>query len=90
MRSSPRALGAAVLLALALSGAAAAEIPALTVDEVDALRAAPDTRVFDVNSRSVYEKGHVPGALFGEARSIEKVLPADRALRLVFYCKSPH
>ncbi len=87
-RSLLRAVTTASLLALV--GSAAAETPGLTVDQVDALRTAPDVRIFDVNNRDVYEKGHVPGALFGEARAIEKALPADRALRLVFYCKNSH
>jgi hypothetical protein len=45
--------------------------------------------VFDANGRSVYDQGHVPGAVHVSYKSLtEKDLPRDRGASLVFYCKN--
>jgi hypothetical protein len=45
--------------------------------------------VFDANGRSVYDQGHVPGAVHVPYKSLtEKDLPQDRGASLVFYCKN--
>jgi hypothetical protein len=93
---APRPTGLAVGLALgllALAGPArAAPEPfgRLEVDEVEQLLGAKDVRIVDVNSAAVYAKGHVPGAIWSELDGVERVLPADRTMRLIFYCKNTH
>jgi len=75
---------------LAVAGAARAETDpfgSLSVDEVEALLGKPDVKIFDVNGPEVYAKGHVPGAIWSELDPTSK-LPADKATRLVFYCKN--
>jgi hypothetical protein len=85
--------------ALALLGLSASPAPAraeeepfgqLTVEQVGALLGAADVRIYDVNSASVYAKGHVPGATWAALGDIPQKLPADKTLRLVFYCKNGH
>ncbi|MGH3054200.1 MAG: rhodanese-like domain-containing protein [Gaiellaceae bacterium] len=47
------------------------------------------TNVYDVNSRASWESAHVPGAThLDPAAFIAGDLPADRTLRLVFYCSN--
>jgi rhodanese-related sulfurtransferase len=87
---------AGALLALGLLSRAgparAAQEPfgTLEVDEVEKLLGGKDVRIFDVNSESVYAKGHLPGATWSELEGVERSLPADRTLRLIFYCKNTH
>lgn len=93
--SSRTRVVAAALAAVALASpgmAAAADEPfgRLGVDEVERLVGKPDVRIIDVNSEEVWRQGHVPGALLGDLGELEKVLPADKTLRLVFYCKNTH
>jgi rhodanese-related sulfurtransferase len=50
---------------------------------------ASDLRVFDANSEETWRKGHVPGAVHVSYKQVSSaVLPADKATRLVFYCKN--
>jgi hypothetical protein len=51
-----------------------------------------DVAVFDANSAETFAKGHVPGATFlEEYRKFQaSVLPADKATRVIFYCKNTH
>jgi hypothetical protein len=51
-----------------------------------------DVAVFDANSAETYAKGHVPGATFLEEyrKFPASVLPADKATRVIFYCKNTH
>jgi hypothetical protein len=62
----------------------------LSVNQVEALLGQPDVRIFDVNDETVYAKGHVPGALRSDLTEVVSRLPADKGLRLVFYCKNGH
>jgi len=62
----------------------------LSVGEVEALLGKPDVRIFDVNTAEVYAKGHVPGAVWSDLGGVVSKLPADKELRLVFYCKNGH
>ncbi len=49
-----------------------------------------DSRVYDANPRDVYEKHHLPGAVFiGHEKDLAQYLPADKSTRLVFYCAGP-
>ncbi len=66
---------------------AAVEIPKVSVDDVERLMADSTVRIFDANSKSLYAKGHVPGAVnLGFDAVSEKTLPADKATKLIFYC----
>ncbi len=92
MLPSPRTF-LPLLAAAALGGAAArAAEPYATVDPdaVERMLAAGDVRVYDANPRDVYDRHHLPGAVFvGHARDLAPALPADKATRLVFYCAGP-
>jgi hypothetical protein len=83
------------IAALLVLGLAARAAPAgaesepfgrLEVGQVEALLGAKDVLIFDVNSAEVYAKGHVPGARWTALADVEKNLPADKSVRLVYYC----
>lgn len=70
----------------------AAEIPSLTVDEVDHELAAKQITAVDCNGDRLRQKyGVIPGAIL--LADIEdygaNVLPADKNTKLVFYCHDP-
>jgi hypothetical protein len=69
-----------------------AQIPAMTVDELAAALERPGTvAVYDANTRERYEQGHIPTARHvGHDEVTPSVLPADRGMRLVFYCYNEH
>ncbi|HET7785462.1 MAG TPA: rhodanese-like domain-containing protein [Myxococcales bacterium] len=63
----------------------------LTVDQVADLIARKDADIFDNNSKSDFDKGHVPTArwvAFNQVKASD--LPADKSRKLVFYCANPH
>lgn len=62
----------------------------LEVGQVEALLGAGDLMIFDVNSAEVYAKGHIPGAIWSSLEDVEKKLPANKALKLVYYCHNAH
>jgi 3-mercaptopyruvate sulfurtransferase SseA len=80
----------ALLLGFMPGEAAAADRFALmTVEELSRALGAPDLKVFDANSPSTFAKGHLPGAVNVDYEDMEEAeLPADKATRVVFYCKS--
>lgn len=75
---------------------AAAEKPPfreMTVDEVEQRIAKKDGRtfVFDANPREVYDKRHVPGAVYVPDEGVTaSLLPADKDATLIFYCANTH
>jgi rhodanese-related sulfurtransferase len=83
---------AATLVILGLAGLAAparAETEPfgrLDVNQVEALLGQKGVMIFDVNSAEVYAKGHLPGAVWSALGEVEKKLPADRSLKLIYYC----
>ena len=85
----PRIAMALAASALALAARAGEPFQVLTVDEVDAMRAAADVALFDANPPEVYAKNHLPGARFVSG-DLAALLPRDKSLRLVFYCANPH
>lgn len=71
---------------------AAAEIPSLTVDEVDRELAAKQITAVDCNGDRLRKKyGVIPGAiLLADLEAYDaSVLPADKNTKLVFYCHDP-
>ena len=68
----------------------------LTVDELqtrmdDAKAGKGKLAVFDNNQRSVFDKGHIPGARWVKFDDIKASdLPADKETALVFYCANEH
>jgi hypothetical protein len=63
----------------------------LTVDQVADLIAKKDADIFDNNSKSDFDKGHVPTArwvAFNQVKAGD--LPTDKSRKLVFYCANPH
>jgi hypothetical protein len=70
---------------------AEAQLPALTVDEVDTQLAAHQIVAVDVNGDGTRKKmGVVPGAvLLSDDEDFKpSELPADKSTKLVFYCKN--
>lgn len=80
----------------AASASPAAEKPPfkeLTVSEVEQRLAKKDgkTFVFDANPREVYDKRHVPGAVYVPDEGVTaSLLPPDKSATLIFYCANPH
>jgi hypothetical protein len=60
----------------------------LEVGQVEALLGQRGVVIFDVNSAQVYAKGHVPGARWSSLEEVEKNLPADKSVKLIYYCHS--
>jgi hypothetical protein len=67
-----------------------AELPSLSVDEVEALSARGELDVFDANGEGRFKRGHVPGAKWVGHELDVGVLPADKDRKLVFYCSNQH
>jgi len=82
---------AAALIALAVPARGAAREPyqTLGVDAVERMLGASDVRVYDANTRELFEKNHLPGAVHLGRQKLSVLLPADRTARLVFYCTGP-
>ncbi|MGZ3418069.1 MAG: rhodanese-like domain-containing protein [Polyangiales bacterium] len=64
----------------------------LTIDQVEQkLAGTPKPVVLDANPREVYEKRHLPGAIWvPEDGSVASVVPKDKSASLIFYCANPH
>ena len=87
-----RILATAALAAAALAlapVARAGDLPMLSVDEVEKLLGQPGVKIFDVNVPELWEKNHLPGAVFIGDRKLAALLPADKGTKLVFYCSGP-
>lgn len=83
---------AATAPAAAPAAKPAAEIPSLTVDEVEHELAAKQITAVDCNDNLLRRKlGIIPGAiLLADLESYDaSVLPADKTTKLVFYCHDP-
>ena len=85
---------AAALLAVGLAGfatparAEAEPFGRLEVGQVEALLGQKGVVIVDVNSAEVYAQGHVPGAIWPSLQDVEKSLPADKSVKLIYYCHS--
>jgi hypothetical protein len=67
------------------------DLKRLTVDDVSSLLAKNDgqTVVYDCNAREHFAKEHLPGAKWVEYDGVTAAdLPAEKGMRLVFYCAS--
>jgi hypothetical protein len=68
----------------------------MTVEDVEAkLKEAKEGKaafyVFDNNAKSVFDKGHLPGAKWVDHENIQAAdLPTDKEATLVFYCANEH
>lgn len=91
VRFTSAALGLAALAAVALGpGAARADdLKMLSPDQVQQLLGQPGVKIYDANPPDLWEKNHLPGAVFLGDRKLANVLPADKATKLVFYCAGP-
>ena len=84
-----------LVLALLVRGAAAEEFKIIRVDDLAKLMDAktPKLVIYDANPASTRDsEGIIPGAklLPGLSFDPDKVLPADHASKLVFYCANTH
>nr|HEX4316094.1 hypothetical protein [Kofleriaceae bacterium] len=71
---------------------AKAELPTMTVDEVDQQVAAKQVTAVDCNGDMLRKKvGVVPGAILVSSPDdyAASALPADKTAKLVFYCADP-
>ncbi len=88
------AVAGAVVFAVGLAtrpSAAAEPFTLISVADVARDLAAKDLKVFDANSPSTFRKGHLPGAVNVDYEDLTAgELPADKATRVVFYCKNRH
>jgi len=69
-----------------------ANLPSMTVDELDAALAAKQATPVDCNTEKTRKKtGVVPGAVLvtSDDSYAASELPADKATKLVFYCANP-
>lgn len=65
----------------------------MTLDDVEKRIAKKDgkTFVFDANPKEVYDKRHVPGAVYVPDEGVTaSLLPPDRSATLIFYCANTH
>jgi rhodanese-related sulfurtransferase len=82
---------------LAISALALGAAPAVAddsfkevrVDEVAKMLGQPDVKVFDANPPDLWEKNHLPGAIFIGDKKLATLLPSDKSTKLVFYCAGP-
>jgi len=88
-----RPLLAFLAAALALSPLAAAAkeegFALMPMAEVERHMAAKAIAVYDANVPEIWEKHHLPGAVHIVGKELARLLPADRAARVVFYCTNP-
>lgn len=68
----------------------------MSVEDVEAkLKEAKEGKaafyVYDNNAKSVFDKGHVPGAKWVDHENVKATdLPPDKEATLVFYCANDH
>jgi uncharacterized protein YndB with AHSA1/START domain len=63
-------------------------IPTLSPDELRARMVQPDCFVFDSNRATLWDRGHIPGAVFvGQEDLPTHLLPPSKSSSLVFYCR---
>jgi rhodanese-related sulfurtransferase len=79
------------VMAVALAGGACAHGPEpfgrLTPAEVSQRLTQPNVFVFDNNSRSTFNRGHIPGARWVDHSNVQATdLPPDKTATLIFYC----
>jgi rhodanese-related sulfurtransferase len=84
-------LATLALLLVAAPAGAAEPFSLMSAAELSKALGAPDVKVFDANSPDVYAKAHVPGAALVDFQEFTAgELPADKATRVIFYCKNTH
>jgi rhodanese-related sulfurtransferase len=67
-----------------------ADLPDLSVDEVEQRLGTPGFFVFDNNSQGRWKRSHVPTAQWLDPYDFaESELPPDKQATLVFYCSGP-
>jgi hypothetical protein len=69
-----------------------AKVPTMTVDDLDRALAAKQAQPVDCNGDGTRKKmGYVPGAILvtSDDAYAASELPADKTMKLVFYCANP-
>lgn len=87
------ALAAAVGLGTATSANGSEDgFGLMSAGDLAKILGAKDVAVFDANTDEVFLAAHVPGAVHLEKFKDypASVLPADKATRVIFYCKNTH
>jgi rhodanese-related sulfurtransferase len=75
-----------LLLFAALAGLSADGPEALTMAQVEAVLGKPGVYVYDVNTPEIWERGHLPGAIYINRPDIRRFLPRDKRAVVIFYC----
>ena len=84
-----RWLASLLLLGALALPAAAEDVVLMPMDEVEKRLGQPGFAVFDANVPEVWEKNHLPGAVYVTGKDLARLLPADKQVTLVFYCANP-
>jgi len=77
------------LVALSAGAARADDLKTLSPDQVEKMLGQPGVKVYDANPPDLWEKNHLPGAVFIGDKKLASLLPADKDTKLVFYCAGP-
>ena len=77
-----------IVLGFTLRYVRAFEIPTLSPDELRVRMNESDCFVFDSNRATVWDRGHIPGAVFvGQEDLPNDALPQSKRASLIFYCR---
>ena len=81
----------AAALALGATGTRAKEegFSLLPMDEVEKLMARGEIAIYDANVAEIWEKHRLRGAVHIVGKELARILPTDKAARVVFYCTNP-
>jgi rhodanese-related sulfurtransferase len=87
-RAAAAALAVAALAACAHRGGAE-PFTLVSIEETERMLARPGLVVIDANTPEIFQKHHLPGAVFWKSAPLAQLLPADRDRPVLFYCASP-
>lgn len=85
-------LAALSIVGLFISSAVAADVPAISHDDLKAAIAKKEVVIIDVNGTDSYKETHIPGAIDFAAHKddLATVLPKNKDALVVAYCGNEH
>jgi rhodanese-related sulfurtransferase len=84
-----RAVAAAAAFLAAACAHRSEPFATVSIEEVEELLGEPDVVVVDANTPEVFRRNHLPGARHWKSVPPDRLLPAEKDRRIVFYCASP-